>query len=314
MTRFHTSTCPSTVALPRRSGGRSQRWRAAECFLPHTSDPATAFAFHTVPTVRVLDTRPATQVGTRSTPARSRWHDGPGHPRSPGRRHRRQPQRHSCRWHRGIVPDALPNGRRSPDCFDGQLGFSRRGGQQRDRGRPPRSLGDDLQPEGHRQRGDRPARLLRPESCRRRRRWPSRSSRACWFVCLLVRQQHVSGDRDCGRPGHFDLQGPTLGITTDTLDDAFTVPTDGDYKVSFGVVADAANQLNVEVNGLDPVGGSMVFGSLAPGANGGSTTLTLAAGDTITLVNRTSATDINFSSPRSAAVVRRPMRGSRSSS
>ncbi len=32
------------------------------------SNPATALAFHTVPTVRVLDTRPATQVGPRSTP------------------------------------------------------------------------------------------------------------------------------------------------------------------------------------------------------------------------------------------------------
>ena len=32
------------------------------------SDPATAMAFHPVTTTRVLDTRPATQVGTRSTP------------------------------------------------------------------------------------------------------------------------------------------------------------------------------------------------------------------------------------------------------
>ena len=36
--------------------------------LAANSDPATALAFHTVPTVRLLDTRPATQVGTRSTP------------------------------------------------------------------------------------------------------------------------------------------------------------------------------------------------------------------------------------------------------
>ena len=34
----------------------------------NNSDPATALAFHTVPTVRVLDTRPLTQVGTRGTP------------------------------------------------------------------------------------------------------------------------------------------------------------------------------------------------------------------------------------------------------
>lgn len=36
--------------------------------LAANSDPATALAFHTVNTVRLLDTRPATQVGTRSTP------------------------------------------------------------------------------------------------------------------------------------------------------------------------------------------------------------------------------------------------------
>ena len=36
--------------------------------LAANSDPATALAFHTVPTTRLLDTRPATQVGTRSTP------------------------------------------------------------------------------------------------------------------------------------------------------------------------------------------------------------------------------------------------------
>src|SRR4051794_38747245 len=36
--------------------------------LAANSDPATALAFHTVTTVRTLDTRPATQVGTRSTP------------------------------------------------------------------------------------------------------------------------------------------------------------------------------------------------------------------------------------------------------
>ena len=36
--------------------------------LAANSDPATAMAFHPAPTVRVLDTRPATQVGTRSTP------------------------------------------------------------------------------------------------------------------------------------------------------------------------------------------------------------------------------------------------------
>ncbi len=32
------------------------------------SDPATALAFHTVPTVRLLDTRPATQVGSEAEP------------------------------------------------------------------------------------------------------------------------------------------------------------------------------------------------------------------------------------------------------
>src|SRR4051812_14732002 len=36
--------------------------------LAANSDPATALAFHTVATTRLLDTRPATQVGTRSTP------------------------------------------------------------------------------------------------------------------------------------------------------------------------------------------------------------------------------------------------------
>ena len=36
--------------------------------LAASSDPAPALAFHSVPQTRVLDTRPATQVGTRSTP------------------------------------------------------------------------------------------------------------------------------------------------------------------------------------------------------------------------------------------------------
>ena len=95
----------------------------------------------------------------------------------------------------------------------------------------------------------------------------------------------------------FDLPGPSLGITTDVADDQFTVPTAGVYKVSFGVVTDARSQLNVEVNGLDPLGGSMVFGSVGPGPFGGTTTLDLQAGDTIALANRTSATDLNLMSP-----------------
>jgi hypothetical protein len=92
----------------------------------------------------------------------------------------------------------------------------------------------------------------------------------------------------------FDLPGPMVGITTDVADNQFTVSTAGVYKVSFGVVADAASQLDIEVNGIDPADGSMVFGSVAGGPFGGTTYLTLVADDTISLVNRTSATDLDL--------------------
>ena len=88
----------------------------------------------------------------------------------------------------------------------------------------------------------------------------------------------------------FDLQGPTVGITSDVADDAFTVTNAGLYKVSFAVTSVLSSQLNVEVNGLDPAAGPMVFGGdeapPAAATTGGTAVLALHAGDTITLAIR----------------------------
>lgn len=101
----------------------------------------------------------------------------------------------------------------------------------------------------------------------------------------------------------FDqVNGETAGaFTTDLLDDAFTA---GTYKVSFGVASLRPAQLNVEVDGVAPTGGALVFG--ADGGNvagnftstGGTAVVTLTAGQTITLANHTTATtDIDLASP-----------------
>jgi hypothetical protein len=100
----------------------------------------------------------------------------------------------------------------------------------------------------------------------------------------------------------FDLvNAETPGAySTDVLDDAFTAIDAGVYKVSFGMTSVSPAQVNLEVDGLDPLGGSLVFGGdagAARTATGGTAVVTLTAGQTITLVNETSATDIELDSP-----------------
>ncbi len=88
--------------------------------------------------------------------------------------------------------------------------------------------------------------------------------------------------------------------STDVIEDAFTAIEAGVYKVSFGVNSVSAAQVTVQVDGLAPVDGSFVFGGdagAATTATGGTAVVTLTAGQTITLVNETSATEIELDSP-----------------
>ena len=132
------------------------------------SDPATALAFHTVPTVRVLDTRPATQVGTRSTPL------GLGDsfdlviPGLPDDATGVNINVTAVDGTEGSFLTVYPTGDVRPTTstvnWEGAGAVANNATVVVHR----RSLGDDLQPEGHRQRGGRPARLLRAFSLGRR--------------------------------------------------------------------------------------------------------------------------------------------------
>ncbi len=73
------------------------------------------------------------------------------------------------------------------------------------------------------------------------------------------------------------------GVTPVVPASTFTITTPGHYKVSFGVTASAANQIDIRVNGGTP----LVFGA-AVGQNQGTAILQIPANAIVTLVNASS--------------------------
>lgn len=259
------------------------------------SDPATALAFHTVPSVRVLDTRPATQVGTRSTPlgvADSLNLVIPGLPDDATAvsinvtvvdgteasfltvfpTGDARPVASTVNWDSAgaeannatvVIHSAhsvtLFNLKGSVNVVVDLLGYY-----------APTPVGTSV-----------PA------------------SSAAFLYATSTSSQTVLADAVVA----FDqVNGETPGaFSTDVLDDAFTAVNAGVYKVSFGVASLLAAQIDVEVDGVAPTGGALVFGSdggaVDPTTTGGTAVLTLAAGQTITLANRGAATGIDLASP-----------------
>ena len=270
------------------------------------SDPATALAFHTVPTVRVLDTRPATQVGTRSTPLGlgdtfdlvipGLPDDATGvninvtavdgtegsfltvYPTGDVR-----PTTSTVNWEgAGAVANnatvvvhaahsvTIYNLKGTVNVVIDLLGFYA----------PSPAGGGAAGPPGP----------------------PGPAGSAAFLYATSTSPQTVLLD---GVVDFDQVDAETAGaFSTDVLDEAFTAIDAGVYKVSFGVASELPAQLNVEVDGIAPPGTAMVFGGnggVVAGdrtSTGGTAVVTLTAGQTITLANRTTATtDIDLASP-----------------
>lgn len=87
----------------------------------------------------------------------------------------------------------------------------------------------------------------------------------------------------------FDNVSTSLGdINFTPGGGSFEVVTGGTYKVTFSVLANEANQLDIRVNNAQPTGGALVFGAAADQPNSGTAILELSGGDTVTLQNLTS--------------------------
>lgn len=93
----------------------------------------------------------------------------------------------------------------------------------------------------------------------------------------------------------FGTTGPSRGITSDEAVSVFTVAVAGVYKVDFSVLAVENNYFTVVVND-GSVATDLVFGALGGLPNEGSTLLTLLAGDTFTL-QHSSVEDITLAGP-----------------
>lgn len=92
--------------------------------------------------------------------------------------------------------------------------------------------------------------------------------------------------RGVGSAITFDTTGATLGdISFTNGTGSFTVGSAGVYKVTFWAIADEDNQFDLRVNGQVPAMGLVVFGGLAHQPTSGTSVLTLAAGDVVTLQN-----------------------------
>ena len=259
------------------------------------SDPATALAFHTVPTLRVLDTRPATQVGTRSTPlgpADSLNLVIPGLPDDATAvsvnvtvvdgteasfltvfpTGDARPVASTVNWDSAgaeansatVVVHAahsvtLFNLKGTVNVVVDLLGYY-----------APSPVGNTVT-----------------------------ASSAAFLYATSTSPQTVAAD---GIVAFDQVNGETPGaFTTDVLDDTFTAVKAGVYKISFGVASLAAAQIDLEVDSSAPTGGALVFGSdggaVDPTTTGGSAVVTLTAGQTITLANRGAATGIDLASP-----------------
>lgn len=98
----------------------------------------------------------------------------------------------------------------------------------------------------------------------------------------------------------FDTAGPSDGsIGFTEFGSEFTMAGAGVYKISFAVVADVENQIDVLVNGADPLTGPLVFGAFSGETNEGTAIIAVDAGDIVTLTNLTSTDgDLVLSAPR----------------
>jgi hypothetical protein len=97
------------------------------------------------------------------------------------------------------------------------------------------------------------------------------------------------------RQGQATSQG-TIGFTPGT--GAFTVPNNGNYKITFSILASESNQFDLRVNGDPLPSGNLVFGANGDQPNDGVAVLTLVAGDVLTLENWTSAADVLLDTDR----------------
>jgi hypothetical protein len=94
-------------------------------------------------------------------------------------------------------------------------------------------------------------------------------------------------------PITFDSNGPLLGVTHAPGDAGIGVTNSGTYKVTFSVSAVEPAQFALFVNGAAAAG--TVYGSGAgTQQDTGQAIVTLAAGDTLTLVNHTSAAAVTL--------------------
>lgn len=93
----------------------------------------------------------------------------------------------------------------------------------------------------------------------------------------------------------FDSNGPLSGVTHTASSDSIVVVSAGTYSIVFSVSGTEPNQFALFVNGVAQT--STVYGSGAgTQQNTGSAILTLGAGDTITLVNHSSAAAVTLAS------------------
>ncbi|MEO8267112.1 MAG: hypothetical protein ABI706_16530 [Ilumatobacteraceae bacterium] len=265
------------------------------------SDPATALAFHTVPTVRVLDTRPATLVGTRSTPL------GLGDSLN-------------------LVIPGLPDDATGVDinvtAVDGTEGSFLTVYPTGD----ARPVTSTINWEGAGAVANNATVVVRPAHSVTiynlkgtvnvvidllgyyapspagggTQGPPGPAGTSAFLYATSTSPQTVVVDAVVA----FDqVNGETAGaFTTDVLDDAFTAVNAGTYKVSFGVASQLPAQFNLEVDGVAPTGGALVFGADGGNVLGdftsteGTAVVTLTAGQTITLANRSSATEPDLAS------------------
>ena len=93
----------------------------------------------------------------------------------------------------------------------------------------------------------------------------------------------------------FDSNGPLSGITHAPGSSAINIVSAGTYSVTFSVSGTEPNQFAIAVNGTPNT--STIYGSGAgTQQNTGQAILTLSAGDTLTLINHSSAAAVGLAS------------------
>ena len=109
------------------------------------------------------------------------------------------------------------------------------------------------------------------------------------YELATIGDQTVAGGSDVP----FSNSGPLSGITHPTTT-TFVVPTAGSYQINYGVSISAGvgSAIAITVNGT-PSGSTNITALVAAGEMNGTATLTLAAGDVLTLQNN-SATPLTM--------------------